>query len=578
VPTIPTYTRQVGEAPLPGVRVPTSAPAGTFDSPLAQALPAATQASAAHDKASLDFDEMASNSAERKLRDSTLESLNHPETGALNMLGVNALHAQPAAEDAFTKASSDIEGTLTSDYQKQLFAAKKAAIHTQMVQQVVAHTSAQLKHSDIETTKSFLQDGLNYVHADPAKADAAIADAMQRIVPFAQRQGWSPETLKANVGAHISDIVTAAIDSLSHRGTPEAADQAAAILAAHRKDLVGGQLHDAEKQVDDAQSEGAGLRAADAILGLNQTSSTLPSEGQQEGTVGPGGKKAAPISRVDALAKAEAIPDPKQRKAATEALMAHYNQVDRLQHLDRQDAMSQVVQQMEAQGGRLNRASPAYQKLIGHPEEEQILHRQDQILRPPKDPGDADLYLSHLNLAHLAPDEFAKLNFLKKDGEGLNTSQKRQLINLQRSTDRHDEATTRRDAAAATAHAVQSEQLRFQRENALLKAADIQDKAERDTEVSRIKRHFNELQAAHSLTAPPAAAKPTAPASTGDIDLRDPTAPSNDAPLPTFSLTQSQLERIARDRVLGSTRYEEYLKHMGATIPAVLPSLAPKAP
>lgn len=567
MPTVRTYgQRQVATAPLPNVRVPTQAPqAETLGE---QVLPLATQLSAQRDavtrKAELDADEMVVNSKERELADFRVGLLQDPQSGLLNRRGINALGAMPDAQEAWKRKVDEIAGSFKNDNQRARFASRERGHYNQLVEQVAAHTSAEVRKADTETTSSFLEGGLADVQQAPEKAAEVITDARKRLVEFSNRQGWSPETLKLKDALHVSDIHAAAISAFVQRGTYEAAQQAEQYLAANRGALRGRQLDDAEKLVDTALGQGEGFAEADKILGINQASNTLPSVGQQQEEVTPQGtaQQGPATSRADALLRAEAIKDPRARKAATEAIMAHFTRMETAQRLDRQEAASKVLAQMEASGGRLNRASKEYLTLVGHPEEEHILHRQDQLLRPPKDPGDPELFMSHLNMATISPatrEHFLELDFTGKDGKGLSTSQRTRLIQMQGQFRGQATRSSEGDAAA-------TEKLRFDRENALLEIGDptskkyIEDKAARDAEVGRIKRHYNQLQAAHAPSAPP---KTT------------PSTPTAEAPA-VGTLTHAQLERIARDRMLRQTTYEDYVTAHGFTVPKVLPSMEPK--
>lgn len=667
MPTVPQYGGpRVATAPLPSVRVPVEAPRGAFESGTQQALPAAINASAQRDaiaeKAALDADEIAVNAAKVAHINQQARDLQDPENGVLNMRGTNALGALPQAQQRYKKLTDDIAGSLKNDRQRAMYAHFAQNQYGEVLQEVTAHTRAEYNKADIESTNSLLNNGLAKVHVAPEQAESAITEARKAIIAFGARQGWSSETLKLKDAVHVSDIHAAAISSLVQRGTYEAAQQADAYLKAHRAELRGGQLDDAEKLVDTALGEGSGYAEADKILGINQDTPVLPSVGQEQGIVAPGnidltnrprvknadgsvstvrsisidedGKtvliptvvgdkvvsdnaaiahykktgenlgtfkdeksatayakslheaQAASLdgqgdgapqqqqgpatSRAEALARAEAIRDPKARKAATDAIVSHFTRLEQMQHLDRQDALQKVVAHIEATGGRLPRASREYQLLVGHPEEAHALSAQDRILRPPKDPGDPELFMSHLNMATISPasrEHFVQLDFTGKDGKGLNTSQRTRLIQMQGQLRGQDARANAPDPAGA-------EKLRFERENALLKIGDpaskdyITNKAERDAEVSRIKRHYNQLQAAHGEAVAPAPSRIQPQQGSGDVHLGGESAVPVPVAAPLFANQQAPTQSMLDDVVRKGPKYADYLRQHGYDVPA----------
>lgn len=572
MPRVPTYgARRVEPAALPGARVLTDAPSNTFAGPVDTA-PASAIVSEVAQKAALDADEIAVNQAKVATINQQAKDLQDPQTGVLNMKGINALGALPEWQQRHQKMTEDISGSLQNDRQRAMYAKFAQNQYNEGLNEVTAHTRAEYNKADIASSNSLLDNGLAMVTGAPERAPEAITAARRELIAFGGRQGWSDEVKRQKAAVHVSDIHAAAISSLIQRGTYEAAQQAETYLKANRGELRGGQLDDAEKQVDTALGDSAGEDQARDILGLNKNSAVLPSVGQQQGEVTPQGTTQQPVakSREQMFREAQALPDKRARKAATEYIESYFTKLDRMQHLDRQDALARVVAQVEASGGRLNRGSPDYQKLIGHPEETHALSAQDRILRPPKDPGDPELFMSHLNMATISSasrEHFLQFDFTGKDGKGLNTSQRTRLIQMQGQFRGQD---TKHDATDAVA----AEKLRFERESELLKIGDpasshyIADKAERDTEVARIKRHYNQLQEARGVEAPPAPSvvqrqQGSAPA--GNVTL------AHDEPVQRREATPQMIEDVQRK----GPKYAAYLQSLGVVIPPIPPRASP---
>jgi hypothetical protein len=584
MPTVPVYQRQVAESPLPTVRGDPNAAAGAFTTAPPVDLSGVTRvAQQLHEEEVQKNNAMVVNNAERQLGDLRTSLMFDPETGAINQKGHAALGAPADVAQRWQQGVAKIrEGLKLNGDTDRAFSQREQGYWANLNESVQSHVSAELKKQDVADVGALLANGLDEVNHDPTTADKNVEIAKARIADFAKRNDWSPEEQAQKTAAHVSDIHAAAISRLVAMGTPEAAQQASDYLTAHRKELVGGQLDDAEKLVDEGVAQGLGQRQADAILGIGPA--VLPDSTQKKAIAATGQEDATPpqqpraTSMVDALNRAEQIADSKQRKAATDAIVAHFTHLEQAKRIERGDALIAVTKQIEASGGRLNRASPEWLKIDGTPEGEQALHRQEQLLHPPKDPGNPDAFMHYNSLNGLnaaSTKEFLSLNIpqLAKQ-EGLNDSQANQLISAQRIARGQ---TGRGDAA----HAVEAERLRFERETALLKVGDptsahyIADKAERDLEVARIKLHYNQLQAAHGLPTSPTSsgAAPSAPsATTGNVDF---SAPHVD-PLAGHLTPRLPVPVDWQARVLADPKYKNWLSNNGYDVESVRPPVVVK--
>jgi hypothetical protein len=272
------------------------------------------------------------------------------------------------------------------------------------------------------------------------------------------------------------------------------------------------------------------------------------------------------------LAAAEAIQDYGQRDIAVKAVERHFTQKATAEHIDRSNAQARVLKRLDGSGGRLNQADPDWQTIAGHPEGEHVLERQRQLLHPPKDPGDPEGFLAALSLASVSPatrDKFLRMDFTGKDGAGMNTAQRSQLITKQ-------STLSGQSTRSSAADAVEAERIRFEREKALLNVGEpssphyIEDQAERNAELGRLKYHYDQLAKAHGVA--PTVAPVAAPAGqTGAVTLGG-RVPENERPhevltaAPAIQATPKMIADAAKNPA-----YAELLRSMGVLLPKKLP-------
>lgn len=491
-------------------------------------------------------DQIAVMAAAAKLSSLETDTLWNPQTGALNTKGKDAFGVPERVAETWQKGVDDIEGTLTTDEQKLRFrqAAQShgAAIH----EQVTSHVAAQRTQYANEVTTSYVENELNAAIAsfqDPKRVDESIANQVAAITDQARRAGKSPEW----IAEHTQKVTSQTRYNVLRQYLDTGSDLTAlSYFEKHKSELVGADLQNAEKLTEAGSVRAASQREADRIV---QTTGTLEA----------------------ALTATDAIVDPRTRDETDTRIRRHYADVAANAQAKRQEAFQQASAIVEKSGGNYDTV-PLSLRMQLHPSDNATLqHRADQI-RHPKEEGDSESYFHLLNLAGLSDE--SKQQFLSENllsYPGLSTAQRTKLLNLQRTVRNQDATGDRRDET----HAAQAEALRFQRENELLKIGDpaskdyIADKKARDEEVGRIKRHFNQLQAAHgapSPTAPaPVIASPAAKGSVGDVDLRQPLAGVL-TEVPTIHPTPQMLEGAGRN-----PKYAAYLRSMGVDLPAVLP-------
>jgi hypothetical protein len=554
MPTIPvTSRRQVAPAADPALSAPVAAfgggaPPVDFSAVQKQALEMQDHA----DQMAVDAAEL----AHSRLATDTM-------TQATSAQGISALEAARQAQDTYQQQSAKIIEGLPNDRVKRLVAHRARGYFDHLYEATESHAAAETKKADAQNITALLNNDLELVNHDPSTADAAVEKANARVTDYGRRNGWSDAQIAEKAGEHTSNIISAA---LSRMVASEQVDAATAYLEAHRAQLRSGQLDDAVQLVDAATAQNAGMKEADAILGINQASSALPQPEQDQVQQG------QPISMAQALAKAEQIADPKARKAATQEIVAHFSHLETAQRLEREAARARMIQKVEQAGGRINRADPDWRTIDGHPEGEHVLERQRQLLHPPKDPGDPEGFLAALSLASVSPatrDKFLRMDFTGKDGAGMNTAQRSQLITKQ-------STLSGQSTRSSAADAVEAERIRFEREKALLNVGEpssphyIEDQAERNAELGRLKYHYDQLAKAHGVA--PTVAPVAAPAGqTGAVTLGG-RVPENERPhevltaAPAIQATPKMIADAAKNPA-----YAELLRSMGVLLPKKLP-------
>lgn len=285
MPQVPVFNRQVGEAPMPNVRLDDSAPTAAFQSPApldSSGMAQAYERMQAHD------DQLAVLDADNQLSEHAIAL----SSAALARKGKDALGATSDTKDQYMKAASDISGSLTNERQRLAFEQRAQARWASLHEQVERHTAAEAESYDRETTGAALTNRLNDAvsnYQDPQKVQQALAEQRAILTDFGNRQGMSPEVVTEKVGAVLSRTHTQILDRMLAAGDDLAAQR---YYAANKDAVVGTDRVQVERALEASSSLGEAQRQTDAIMAT------------------PG------ITRADAEAKVRAIQDPKVRKLA----------------------------------------------------------------------------------------------------------------------------------------------------------------------------------------------------------------------------------------------------------------------
>ncbi|HEX6464146.1 MAG TPA: hypothetical protein VFZ98_06830, partial [Vicinamibacterales bacterium] len=306
-----------------------------------------------------------------------------------------------------------------------------------------------------------------------------------------------------------------------------------------------------------------------------------------------GSTNTAPVTATSALAQAESITDPKVREETLKLVTLHFNELDRAQREDRENARARVLKDMRANGGRLNQASPDWQLIDGYPEGDHVLEVQKQLLHPPRDPGDPDKVTSYIAMAATSPATRQALLATPiadiVNDETMNSGQKTRVINLIKGEREKDYQDLKTQAAQADKEA----------KGLAAKVQKARDERDQDTidentgamyaaqqrakvlqgqliQATRARGHQTAADRTHGSGGPAqigGAAAADTPADTrtaaNPVGLT-PADPEWVNPQATYPLTAAMLHDIARK----GPRYAKYLADSGYIVPRVLPKLS----
>lgn len=540
MPTVP--TRSILTAPLPGVRVPTGAPAAAFPGAipggsLGEAIqPALGIAGQEYEKARQQASQTRKLDFDNQLDDAALEI----ERTAFTMQGMNALGADEAAQTAWRKKIGELEKNAKTNDERVFLYQRARQRGTALEDSIARHTQRETEKADNDITTTALAKRLDSAAANytnPAVIDQAVAETRDIVGALGGRQGWAPEVTVQRTADQVSKLQTGVIARMLDARQDLAAK---AYYDAHKDDIVGVDQAKIEKALTEGSSDGAARRASDTIV-------------------------RATVSPVEALGKVDAIQDPTVRAKTRDLVVQHFNDLDRAQRLEREDARVRVIKDLESHGGRLNRGSLDWQLIDGHPEGEHVLDIQRQILHP-VERGDPDKYMLYQAMA--ATNDATRAALLATpiadivNDKTLSAGQKGAIINLIRGERQRDIADVRRQKTDA------DRELRVAKK-AVTDAADDDERtaalAQQYAAEQKVK--FLEDQVARSkqpfFAEPPTEAdKPAASAPSSGLNLTPAT--------PAKPITPDMLNDLAQY----GDGYARYLRTMGYDVPATLPKAA----
>lgn len=544
---------RVNPAPLPGARVGGAAPLSAFGGGAGNVTTGLNAGlSAVRDTATriareekVRADQIAITAAGAELTAATTASLYGPN-GALSRMGKDAFDTPETTREQFFGQIGQIRTKLTGE-QADAFDQMVANQWGDVDRQLQRHVASQRQAYDGNQTDaavSALQDQAVKGFADAEVVTASIEGIKANTTAYGARNGWSPEQVQTTVAKQVS---AAHVGVLSQMLNAEQDVTAKTYFDAHRDEIAGADQAKVEKALQAGSTQGEAHRALKRILAGDATATA-------------------------ALAQAEAIDDPKVREETIQLVTGHFNNLDRVQRLDREGARARVIKALDAGNGRLNRGSSDWQLIDGYPEGEHVLARQQQILHPPKDEGDPDKYLSFVAMGATSPatrQSLLSTNIADVVGDAtLNSGQKTAIINMIRSERQKDLTDLRRRFSDAQQEAKRLETI-------VKKARDAGDD---DTIASNEGLMYAAKQRATILRGQVITATRTGqPSASGEpptdeelaaeppVDPRTSANPLGLAPVQLKPLTPD----MTNDLATYGTGYADYLRQLGYAVPSV---------
>lgn len=308
MPQIPVYGQPtVTPQPLPNVRLNPNAPEGAFGIPKESPLGGMQQVAAAiYEDERKKANTTAVLGAAADLTKQHTELLygppGHPELGALNQHGENALAVPDQVQQAWQKTVSDISAKqLHNDDQREAFARMVNDYGASLFEAVQRHVSTEMDQLHDQNTRDFLTNERASAVSnwqDPAFIERSIARQTAVLKVQGQRKGWTPDELKQAIGDAKSQTYLRTLEVMAANHSPMTKDY----YTAHQKDF----------QADDA------ARAA----GLEKESST-----RQQGFAEADRIVGIATDRQNAMELAKGITDPDVRMFVQGQLQEHYNVV-----------------------------------------------------------------------------------------------------------------------------------------------------------------------------------------------------------------------------------------------------------
>lgn len=180
----------------------------------------------AQQKARQRADDMAATMADNELARWMVHRLNDPQTGALNVRGMNAMNLPEQLESEFGEVAGEIEKTLTTPRQKAAFEQAKARRGLSMLETISQHTSREITRAEQEALATTITNTQAIVAANasnPQLVAGEIDTAAAAIRTHGKNMGWDLDTIEAKIGDMESMGFTTAVETLVDQGNTKAA-------------------------------------------------------------------------------------------------------------------------------------------------------------------------------------------------------------------------------------------------------------------------------------------------------------------------------------------------------------------
>lgn len=268
MPTVPRReSTLISAQPIPDVRLSTGAPASAFGGlPTGPDLAGVQRhVTSIIQEEERQADQIAVLDADNRLAEAESALLYDPKTGVLNRKGKNAFTAPEEAGAEWEKRTSEVEQSLTSERQQLVFR-ERAANRWQSIRNAVSrHVAGEIQQYDNETANAALGNRLDAAirsNGEPHAVETAIVETTAIVADYGKRNGWSPDVLAEKQATAVSRIHAGVIEQMLSLGRDL---DASAYFEDNKDAIAAAQLPAIEKALEQSSTDGAGMRAADAV-------------------------------------------------------------------------------------------------------------------------------------------------------------------------------------------------------------------------------------------------------------------------------------------------------------------------
>ncbi len=383
MPTVPRYgDSKVNEAPIPGARTPTDAPAaafGTSQRPAAAAQSMLDTVGKFVDEQTRQANQLQVLDADRQLSALETNIQYDPKGGIINRKGKDAFGLPDEVRGTWDKGVSEIEKGLKNDVQKAAFRGMTVQRWGDLDKNVQRHVSSEMRSYDDQVTTSYIENeqnaaALNYMNTE--RIAMSIERQKASLIDHAQRNGLPGEWVKQRVLETESKTHSEVVARML------ANDQdvtAKAYYDANREGVTGTDATRLEKALEEGGLRGESQRRVDAIMGKG-------------------------LTRTEALAEVQKIEDPKLRDATEDRVSRAFEQRRAAERQDQENLYDQAANLLDSGP----RGAPARSVIPPADWAALSLEQKNALQKRAEDPVNSDK--TWLDFLSLSPQEIGALS------------------------------------------------------------------------------------------------------------------------------------------------------------------------
>ena len=269
MPTVPILRgRQVDTAALPGPRLSTSVPAGTFETAQVDLSGLTREVVGIARDERQKADQIILTEADGRLSALETQIQHDPKTGILNRRGQDAFTAPEDAKAAWDKGTAEIANSLSTESQKLAFRRAVVGRWASIDNSVQQHVSNERKRYDNTATDEGIvleRDAAIKNFTDPERIGQSIEWQQSALVLYAQRNGLPDAWVKDKVTDAASKTHVGVIEAMLIDPEKGGDRLAQTYYKIHSGELTGEDEVRIKDKLGSASTEGEALRAVDAV-------------------------------------------------------------------------------------------------------------------------------------------------------------------------------------------------------------------------------------------------------------------------------------------------------------------------